>query len=108
LDILQERIKAKSNTLIVTPNPEMLYEASRDEELLKVLQKADYALPDGAGIFVTYQMGASTIPKFLKPFLLPYWCLQAVIHSETLTERYGERITGSFLTKDLFHIANKE
>lgn len=53
LETLKNR---KVSTLVVTPNPEMLYEASRDTELLKMLKDADYALPDGAGIFVGYQI----------------------------------------------------
>lgn len=108
LNLLEKKIEVKESALIVTPNPEMLYEASHDTGLLKVLQDADYALPDGAGIFVAYQMRASTLPGFLKPFALPYWCFQAVMHTDALTEKYGERITGSSLTKDLLTVADRE
>ena len=35
---------------IFTPNPEILLEASRNDEYRAVLQRADLALPDGAGL----------------------------------------------------------
>lgn len=59
LEELEESLHAKKTTLVVTPNPEILYEASRDKSLLTILRTADYALPDGAGIFVAYQIMAS-------------------------------------------------
>ena len=88
-------------TLVVTPNPEMLYDASRDSELLEVLKNAPLALPDGAGIFVAYQIAESTLPSFFKYIAFPLWCLRAIIHSPSFVEKYGERITGSRLTRDL-------
>lgn len=95
-------------TLVVTPNPEMLHEASSDGELLEILQKADYALPDGAGIFVAYQISASTLPKVLKYVAFPYWCLRAIFHTRKLREEYGQRITGARLTRDLLSYAHEK
>lgn len=95
-------------TLIVTPNPEMLYDALRDNELLDVLRNAQFALPDGAGIFVAYQISQSTLPSLFKWFALPLWCFRAIIHSPAFTEKYGERITGSRLTRDLIDHATRE
>lgn len=85
----------------------MLYEASRDAELLQVLQSADYALPDGAGIFVSYQIQKSTLPIVLKYLMFPYWCLRSIIHSRGLRALYGERITGAYLTRDLLDFAEQ-
>lgn len=95
-------------TLVVTPNPEMLYDASRDTELLDVLRNATFALPDGAGIFVAYQISQSTLPSVFKCFAFPFWCFRAIIHSSAFTEKYGERITGARLTRDLIGYANQE
>ncbi len=39
-----------SVTTVFTPNAEIAYNASRDEEFMKILQSADILLPDGAGI----------------------------------------------------------
>lgn len=108
LSELQNDIVNKKTKLVVTPNPEMLYQASSDNELSRVLQSADYAIPDGAGIFVAYQITESRLPTILKYLILPYWCLRAVIHGKSLTEKYGERITGSRLTRDLLAFANNE
>ena len=83
----------------------MLFDASRDSELLEVLKNAPLALPDGAGIFVAYQIVKSTLPSFLKYIAFPLWCLKAVIHNSPFVEKYGERITGSRLTRDLMAYA---
>lgn len=90
---------------VVTPNPEMLYDASRDSELLEVIKNAPIVLPDGAGIFVAYQITESKLPSFLKYIAFPFWCLKAVIHNSSFIEKYGERITGSRLTRDLIAYA---
>lgn len=86
----------------------MLYDASENRALLEVLKNADYAIPDGAGIFVAYQISESALPRFWKYFLIPYWCLRAIIHDSSLTEKYGERITGSGLTEYLLAYAAQE
>ena len=83
----------------------MLYDASRDAELLEVLKDASLALPDGAGIFVAYQITESILPSFLKYIAFPLWCYKAVIHNSSFVEKYGERITGSRLTRDLIAYA---
>lgn len=86
----------------------MLYDASRDSELLEVLKNAPLALPDGAGIFVAYQITESYLPSFLKYIAFPLWCLRAVIHNSSFVEKYGERITGSRLTRDLIIYAKEK
>ena len=100
--------KRNGTTLVVTPNPEMLYEARNDDELYTVLKAADYALPDGAGIFVAYQIRESTLPYWLRCIAISYWCWQAMLHTPELIEKYGERITGSRLTRDLLEYAALE
>jgi N-acetylglucosaminyldiphosphoundecaprenol N-acetyl-beta-D-mannosaminyltransferase len=98
--------KRDGAALVVTPNPEMLYDASRDSELLEILQNADYALPDGAGIFVAYQLQEKKIHNFVLCILyFVLFCIKAIIHSPSFVEKYGERITGSRLTRDLITYA---
>ncbi|MBP7806849.1 WecB/TagA/CpsF family glycosyltransferase, partial [Candidatus Gracilibacteria bacterium] len=101
LDGIRGDINNNTSQLVVTPNPEMLYDASHDSELLEVLKNAPLALPDGAGIFVAYQIAESRLPSFLKYIAFPLWCLRAVIHNASFVKKYGERITGSRLTRDL-------
>jgi N-acetylglucosaminyldiphosphoundecaprenol N-acetyl-beta-D-mannosaminyltransferase len=107
-ECLETLKNGKVSKLVVTPNPEMLYEASRDMELLNLLKNADVALPDGAGIFVAYQIKESTLPSILKYCALPYWCLRAIFHSKSFAKKYGERITGSRLTRDLMEYTAQE
>lgn len=44
----------KSNKLnyIVTPNPEIVMEAKKDEEFKEILNKADLSVPDGIGVVI--------------------------------------------------------
>lgn len=83
----------------------MLYEASRDEDLHSILAGADYALPDGAGIFVAYQARNSTLPQVAKYIAFFYWCVKAILHTRQIKRDYGERITGSRLTRDILRFA---
>ncbi|MBP6920923.1 WecB/TagA/CpsF family glycosyltransferase [Candidatus Gracilibacteria bacterium] len=108
LSELQCNASDKVTTLVVTPNPEMLYEAERNKELHGILQSAEYALPDGAGIFVAYQIERSHLPRIVKYTLLPYWCIRAIVHGHDMKKTYGERITGSRLTRDLLHYAEQK
>lgn len=63
LDSITSRLKNKEKTIIVTPNPEILYDASYDTKLFSILKKADIALPDGVGIFIGYQIADSRLPR---------------------------------------------
>ena len=102
---LESKISDKTTALVVTPNPEMLYEASQDRALQDVLAGADYVLPDGAGIFVAYQIQKSTLPKALKYIASVLWCVRAILHTQKIKREYGERITGSRLTRDILWFA---
>lgn len=102
---IQVRLLEGQKTLIVTPNPEMLYAASQDTKLQKILESAQIALPDGIGIFVGYQILTSWLPKWVKYMMLPYWCLRAILQTDAFKEYYGERITGSRLTPDILSYA---
>ena len=46
-EILREEAK---NTLVFTPNPEIVYIAYKDPDFLKALKSADLLLPDGIGV----------------------------------------------------------
>lgn len=86
----------------------MLFEAHQNKNLEKILKRADYALPDGAGIFVAYQIENSSHPRILKYLLFPYWCARAVLHGKRMKKLYGERITGSRLTRDILQYAEQK
>lgn len=61
---IESRLQEKKKTLIVTPNPEILYDAHDDRELATILQSSDIAIPDGIGVFVGYQIVDSKLPKW--------------------------------------------
>ena len=65
---------------IITPNPEIILEAHRDEEFFYILNKADLSLPDGAGLkFAAWAMGKNLI-----------------------------RVTGADLVEDVLEMAQKD
>ena len=50
VEMAEKMLSNGRQNIIFTPNPEILLEASRDDEYRAVLQRADLALPDGAGL----------------------------------------------------------
>jgi len=46
----------KKPKLVFTPNNEMIVEAKRNPDFLKVLKEADYALPDSTGVFLSSKL----------------------------------------------------
>lgn len=47
---LLSRLHGQTPTIVVTPNPEFLLSAMRDPEFRTILERADLAIPDGAGL----------------------------------------------------------
>ncbi|MDD5291341.1 MAG: WecB/TagA/CpsF family glycosyltransferase [Patescibacteria group bacterium] len=55
---IEQFLKDGKQHYIVTPNPEIVLGAHRDEEFFYILNKADLAIPDGAGLkFAAWAMG---------------------------------------------------
>jgi UDP-N-acetyl-D-mannosaminuronic acid transferase (WecB/TagA/CpsF family) len=104
---IETRLHKHKKTLIVTPNPEIIYDAHFDRELATILQSSDIAIPDGIGVFVGYQITDSRLPYSIKYLMLPLWCIRAILHSHSFTKQFGERITGSRLTPDILTLAAK-
>lgn len=50
LDFVTSSLKKKSKFFITTPNPEIVVKAQKDNELMRALNSADIALPDGSGL----------------------------------------------------------
>ncbi|MBI3443608.1 WecB/TagA/CpsF family glycosyltransferase [Candidatus Woesebacteria bacterium] len=50
LKAISKKLSAKKKFFIVTPNPEIIMLAQKDSELLKILNSADFSLPDGIGL----------------------------------------------------------
>lgn len=47
---LDDDLDLKANKFIVTPNPEIVLAARKDPEFSKIINNADYVIPDGIGI----------------------------------------------------------
>ncbi len=50
VEIVKGWLKKSGKHQIVTPNPEIVVMAQKDKELLGILNRADLAIPDGAGL----------------------------------------------------------
>lgn len=73
-------LKSEGVSMIFTPNPEIIIEASKDEEFKKILNSADICTPDGIGV---------------------------VYASKILKNSVAERVPGFELTKLLLKSASK-
>jgi len=54
--------KEKKGAYTVTPNPEILWQALHDAELLEILKKADQVIPDGIGVLMAARIMGERIP----------------------------------------------
>ncbi len=82
--MIEDHIKmnSKNSFMVVTPNAEIVVRAQNDQELARILNNADLAIPDGAGIVI-----ASRILSGVS---------------------FSERVAGFDLMKNLFSIAVKK
>jgi N-acetylglucosaminyldiphosphoundecaprenol N-acetyl-beta-D-mannosaminyltransferase len=55
-------------SLIVTPNSEMLAAAAEDAELARILNSADLAVPDGAGVILASKIMGQKLPERVAGF----------------------------------------
>ena len=61
LQKIQEFLKSRHQHFIVTPNPEFIVAAQTDAEFKKILNYADIAVPDGAGIMLAAWLAGSPL-----------------------------------------------
>lgn len=52
INFLSQRILTSRQTLVVTPNPELIVDAQKDSKLMEVLNSADLSIPDGQGVLI--------------------------------------------------------
>ncbi|MEC9489350.1 MAG: WecB/TagA/CpsF family glycosyltransferase, partial [Halanaerobiales bacterium] len=55
-------------SLIVTPNSEILAAAAEDAELARILNSADLAVPDGAGVILASKLMGQKLPERVAGF----------------------------------------
>ncbi len=83
LKIARSKVARKENFYLVTPNPAFLVKAQKDKKFREILDKADFSVPDGVGLFIASRVLG------IKPPL-------------------KERITGADLVKELLKMSQKE
>jgi N-acetylglucosaminyldiphosphoundecaprenol N-acetyl-beta-D-mannosaminyltransferase len=106
-DVFESITRLESKNKVFTPNPEILLKAKSDKEFQRVLWKATFLTSDGIGLYIAYQILDSKLPLLLNIFLLPYYFFNLFFRRRYLYEKYGERICGSDLTKELLSFAEK-
>jgi len=94
-------VKEDKKAYITTPNPEMVLDASKDEQFTEVLANADLSIPDGIGIlWASYYLSLPhhtyCIPRF---FQLIASLFSVIFSPKKIRHKLPQRVTGS----DLFH-----
>ena len=56
LETARGLLSTEGASIVVTPNAEMAYEATRDPEFCALLNRADLVLPDGAGVILAAKL----------------------------------------------------
>jgi N-acetylglucosaminyldiphosphoundecaprenol N-acetyl-beta-D-mannosaminyltransferase len=106
-DFFNEIINSKKQLKIYTPNPQILLEAKNDTNYSKILNLADYLLPDWIWIYFAYKILDNKYWKIINIILFPYYLFKIFFTKQGLYKKYWERVCGSDLTKDLLNYANK-
>jgi len=63
LEKIKEFINSDKSHYLVTPNPEIVLNALKDEELFYIINSADIAISDGFGIKLAGLLNGKNIPK---------------------------------------------
>ena len=90
VDKLQGFLKKDKYHTIFTPNPEIVMEANKDIQLLKIINEADLVVPDGIGIVI----GSKIINNKLKERVAGYDLVQNFL-SEIKNDNYNVYFLGA-------------
>ncbi len=99
--------KFEKQNIVFTPNPEILLKTIKDKEFESLIKKANYNTSDWIGLYIAYQIIDNEYNKFINTILLPYFFFNLFFRRKFLYDKYGERICGSDLTKDLVKYSEK-
>ena len=98
---LVELLKLEKQNIVFTPNPEILLKTKTDLEFKKSLKKATHLTPDGIGLYIAFQILDNNFWVLINTLLLPYYFFNLFFRRNKLYSKYGDRICGSDLTKDI-------
>jgi N-acetylglucosaminyldiphosphoundecaprenol N-acetyl-beta-D-mannosaminyltransferase len=114
LEQIRKRVHLKQNTFIITPYSEFLYAALHDPALLKLLNGADFAVPDGIGLFwaARFLQIPLTTTNRVATFLQALWQSLYTLFAILLKPQFvrsvmPEKIPGSELVWDLARMAEE-
>lgn len=97
LEQIRSRLDANQSTFIVTPYSESIVAAQKDEKFRKVLNAADFALPDGVGVIWT--------AHYLKFGRLIRSLFNIIFRQKQIYDPIPEKIPGSEFLWDLAELA---
>lgn len=108
LDFLEFR-KSESGKQIVTPNPEMLLEAVKNEQFQAVLNRAWLSIPDGMGILWASAFKESTKrnSSLFRPIKAIFYLLSLIFYPKFCRKVFPERITGVDLMESVCAVSRK-
>lgn len=104
---LIELFSLKKRNIVFTPNPEILLQSKNDKKFKQNLKKASYLTPDGIGLYIAFQVVDNSFGSFINILLLPYFFFNLFFRRKYLYKKYGERICGSDLTKDIIQLSEQ-
>jgi len=113
LKIIEEKIRNKVSTFLVTPNPEMIIESEKDEDFKKLLQSTDIQVADGIGIlwatrFLTIPLKLNIKTTKLIAIWQTFYSLCSIIFYPPFIQKHiPERICGSDLFWDIIKMCDK-
>jgi len=112
LTLIRERIKADKKTWVTTVYSEFLYAGFKDPKVFEMLNKADFAVADGIGIFWAKRFLEIPLrPKNYWPMVLQaYWQIKyslaaIVFYPRWIKSALPEKIVGADLIWDLAKLA---
>ena len=63
VEAVKQFILQKKSHLVVTPNPEIIMMANKDEQLARIINNADLVVPDGAGVVWAARYQGDAMPE---------------------------------------------
>ena len=102
---MRDKVQGRGK-IIFTPNPEILLRQDREKDFQEILLQADMLIPDGIGLYIGAQM-LEYKNWWTRILLLPYFFARLFVARESLYQKYGQRICGSDLTRDILEYAQK-
>lgn len=106
-ELFKEITQMNKQNIVFTPNPEILLKTLKDKEFETLVNKANFKTSDWIWLYIAYQIIDNKYWKIINTLLLPFYFFNLFFRKKSLYKKYGERICGSDLTKDLIKYSEK-